>query len=154
MRHWIRSQLGQRDQKGTQRASEFSGKIIRFVDNLSSIIGAFVEHNRYIFGAVQHSIIGRFSSIIRLPLSETVTFLYLSLVTLFQRSVWYKWAPKSSYNNYRFAAFLRCLRTATILVHAKNHLIPPFYPMCHTRDKIYQSHSYTHVGLGARLYTG
>ena len=39
-----------------------------FVDNLMSIIGAFVEHNRYILGAVQHSIIGRFSSIICLLL--------------------------------------------------------------------------------------
>ena len=29
-----------------------------------SIIGTFIEHNRYIFGAVQHSILGRFWSII------------------------------------------------------------------------------------------
>ena len=42
----------------TQRASEFSDKILRKAVLLSSIIGAFVEHNRYIFGAVQHSIIG------------------------------------------------------------------------------------------------
>ena len=34
-----------------------------------SIIGAFVEHNRYSFGAVQHSIIGRFLSIIGAPLA-------------------------------------------------------------------------------------
>ena len=66
----MRSQLGQRDQKGT---SEFSGKIVReaVLLNLTSIIGAFVRHNRYIFGAVQHSIVGRFSSIIRLPLLAT-----------------------------------------------------------------------------------
>ena len=65
----MRSQLGQRDQKGTQRASELDNQESCFVDNLSSIIGAFVEHNRYIFGAAQHSIIGRFSSIIRLALA-------------------------------------------------------------------------------------
>ena len=28
------------------------------------LLGTFIEHNRYIFGAVQHSIIGRFWSII------------------------------------------------------------------------------------------
>ena len=37
-------------------------------------------------------------------------------------SLWYKRAPKSSYKKYRFAAFLRCLRTVTVLGHAK------FYP--------------------------
>ena len=35
-----------------------------------SIIGTFVEHKLLIFGAVQHSIIGRFLSIICSPLSR------------------------------------------------------------------------------------
>ena len=42
--------------------------------------------------------------------------------------LWYKWAPKSSYKKYRFAAFLRCLRTAAVLTHAKIHLSNIFLP--------------------------
>ena len=37
---------------------------VTFNEHNLSIIGAFVEHNRKIFGAVQHSIIGTFLSII------------------------------------------------------------------------------------------
>ena len=37
---------------------------ITFNEHSLSIIGAFIEHNRKIFGAVQHSIIGTFLSII------------------------------------------------------------------------------------------
>ena len=37
---------------------------VTFIEHSLSIIGAFVEHNRKIFGAVQHSIIGKFLSII------------------------------------------------------------------------------------------
>ena len=33
----------------------------------------------------------------------------------------HKRAPKSSYKKYRFAAFLRCLRTAAVLAHANIH---------------------------------
>ena len=39
-----------------------------------SIIGAFVEHTRKIFGAVQHSIIGYFLSIIGSALVLNVSF--------------------------------------------------------------------------------
>ena len=58
-----------------QRVREFLLKIITvsagklfFSDSSTSIIGAFVEYNRYNFGAVLQSIIGRFLSIICLPL--------------------------------------------------------------------------------------
>ena len=34
-------------------------------------------------------------------------------------SLWYKWALKSSYKKCRFIAFLRCLRTAAVLAHAR-----------------------------------
>ena len=37
---------------------------VTFNEHNLSIVGAFVEHNRKIFGAVQHSIIGKFLSII------------------------------------------------------------------------------------------
>ena len=37
---------------------------VTFNEHNLSIIGTFVEHNRKIFGAVQHSIIGYFLSII------------------------------------------------------------------------------------------
>ena len=37
---------------------------VTFIEHNLSIIGAFVEHNRKIFAAVQHSIIGTFLSII------------------------------------------------------------------------------------------
>ena len=37
---------------------------VTFNEHNLSIIGMFVEHNRKIFGAVQHSIIGYFLSII------------------------------------------------------------------------------------------
>ena len=37
-------------------------------------------------------------------------------------SLWHKRAPKSSYKKCRFAAFLRCVRTAAGLAHAKIHL--------------------------------
>ena len=37
---------------------------VTFNEHILSIIGAFIEHNRKIFGAVQHSIIGTFLSII------------------------------------------------------------------------------------------
>ena len=50
-------------------------------DNLS-IIGEFVEHNRKIFGAVQHSIIGKFLSIIgsALPVGLIVQIIAVLLV--------------------------------------------------------------------------
>ena len=41
-----------------------------------SIIGTFVEHNRKIFGAVQHSIIGYFLSIIGSALSSGTFLLW------------------------------------------------------------------------------
>ena len=63
--------------------------------------------------------------------------------------VWYKRAPKSSCKKYRFAAFLRCLRTAAVLAYANIHPsiylearlgLPsprPSYPTRHAREKIY-----------------
>ena len=35
--------------------------------------------------------------------------------------LWHKRAPKSSCKKYRFAAFLRCLRTAAVLAHTNIH---------------------------------
>ena len=43
-------------------------RIHTFCGHNLSIIGGFVEHSKCLFGAVQHSIIGRFLSIIRSPL--------------------------------------------------------------------------------------
>ena len=56
-------------------------------------------------------------------------------------------ALKSSYEKYRLAAFLYCLRTAAVLAHTKIHLLPPFYPTRarHAREKMYQTHSYAKV---------
>ena len=45
-------------------AREKRSQLAQFNEHNLSIIGTFIEHNRYIFGAVQHSIIGRFWSII------------------------------------------------------------------------------------------
>ena len=44
-------------------AREKRSQLAQFNEQNLSIIGTFIEHNRYIFGAVQHSIIGRFWSI-------------------------------------------------------------------------------------------
>ena len=46
---------------------------VTFNEHNLSIIGAFVEHNRKIFGAVQHSIIGIFLSIIGSALISLVS---------------------------------------------------------------------------------
>ena len=46
---------------------------VTFNEHNLSIIGMFVEHNRKIFGAVQHSIIGYFLSIIGSALARTET---------------------------------------------------------------------------------
>ena len=43
---------------------------VTFNERNLSIIGAFVEHNRKIFGAVQHSIIGTFLSTIGSALAK------------------------------------------------------------------------------------
>ena len=45
---------------------------VTFNKNNLSVIGALVEHNRKIFGAVQHSIIGKYLSIIRLSPSGSI----------------------------------------------------------------------------------
>ena len=71
------------------------------------------------------------------------TRLYLLLVIVFRCSVCGTNGPlKSSYKKCRFAAFLRCLRTAAVLVPTHNFtLLPPFYPLRHAREKKYQAHS-------------
>ena len=41
--------------------------------------------------------------------------------------LWHKQATKSSYKKYRFAVFLRCLRTVVVFAHAKE-MIPGLQP--------------------------